>query len=82
MDDDNAGYLEGSVLTSARKLVSDALLDGTDLSGVVDFAESKWERSDWWKARCISQELLDYLEKHDATASPEDKQAGNAISCH
>ena len=65
-----------------RKLVSDAVLDGADLSGVVDFAESKWERSDWWKARCISQELLDYLEKNDATASPENKQAGNAISCH
>jgi len=65
-----------------RRLVSDVILDGTDLSGVEDFAESKWERSDWWRAKCISKELLDYLEKNDATASPENKQAGNAISCH
>jgi Pentapeptide repeats (8 copies) len=65
-----------------RKLVSDAILDGSDLSGVLDFAESKWERSTWWNAKCISPELLDYLEKNDATASPENKQAGKAIPCH
>jgi hypothetical protein len=65
-----------------RKLVSNVALDGADLSGVEDFAESKWEKSNWWKAKCISKELLEYLEKNDATVSPEDKRAGNSISCH
>jgi Pentapeptide repeats (8 copies) len=80
----NADF-SGAKFTGAvfrRRLVSYAILDGTDLSGVLDFAESKWERSNWWNAKCISQELLDYLEKNDATASPENKQAGKAISCH
>lgn len=68
--------------TFTRKLVSKVTLDGADLSGVKDFAESHWEDSNWWKAKCISKDLLEYLEKNDATASPENKQEGNAITCH
>jgi uncharacterized protein YjbI with pentapeptide repeats len=65
-----------------RKLVSNVTLDGANLSRIEDFAESKWEYSNWWKAKCISKELLEYLEKNDATANPENKRAGNAITCH
>lgn len=68
--------------TFTRKLVSNVTFDGANLSGVEDFAESKWEYSNWWKAKCISKELLEYLEKNDATADPENKRAGNGISCH
>lgn len=68
--------------TFTRKLVSNVTLDRADLSGVKNFEESKWENANWWKAKCISRELLEYLEKNDATASPENKQEGNAISCH
>lgn len=68
--------------TFTRKLVSNVTLDQADLSGVKNFEESKWENANWWKAKCISRELLEYLEKNDATASPQNKQEGNAISCH
>lgn len=68
--------------TFTRKLVSNVTLDGANLSGVEDFAESKWEYSNWWKAKCISKELLEYLEQNDATAGPENKREANAISCH
>lgn len=68
--------------TFTRKLVSNVTLDEADLSGVKNFEESKWEHANWWKAKCISRELLEYLKTNDATASPENKQEGNAISCH
>lgn len=69
----------GATLTT--KLVSNVTLDGTNPSGVEDFAESKWRYSKWWKAKCISKELLQYLEQNDATTGPENKREANAISC-
>jgi len=65
-----------------RRLVSHVMLDGADLSGVKEFEESKWEHANWWKAKCISKELVEYLEKTDKTASPEAKKEAHAITCH
>ena len=66
----------------SRKLVANVFLDGADLSGIEEFADSKWQNSNWWKANCISKELLAYLEMNDSSASPENKRAGSSIACH
>jgi len=65
-----------------RRLISHANVAGADLSGVVDFSESKWELTNWWDAKCLSEVLLHYLENNDATASSENKAKAHAISCH
>jgi len=60
-----------------RRLISNADLGQADLSGVVSLAESKWEVTNWWEAKCLSQQLFDYLENNDVTATPENKRAAH-----
>jgi uncharacterized protein YjbI with pentapeptide repeats len=38
-------------------------LTGADLSGIKKFEQSTWQNVEWWKAKCISPELYDYLEQ-------------------
>ena len=64
-----------------RKLISNVSLDGADLSGVTDFADSKWEYTNWWKAKCVSAELLAYLEKNDGTATSENRREAHSLLC-
>lgn len=56
-------------------------LDGADLTGVTDFAESQWEYADWWKAKCLSAQLLAYLEKNDGTATLQNKREAHSVIC-
>ncbi len=64
-----------------RRLFSGVALDGADLCGITDFDESKWEDTNWWQAKHISKELLDYLEKNDPVAFSNHKDAARKISC-
>jgi hypothetical protein len=53
--------LHGANLTSA--LVMNCDLRDADLSRVTNFGGSIWFNSNWWRAKAISPELLDYLKK-------------------
>jgi hypothetical protein len=64
-----------------RKLISNVTLDGADLKGVTDFEESRWEYTNWWKAKCLSPELLAYLEKNDSTATLQNRHEAHSVLC-
>jgi hypothetical protein len=40
-------------------------LKGSDLSGIVNFEGSTWQNVEWWRAKCLSSELYDYLSRYN-----------------
>jgi hypothetical protein len=57
-------------------------LDDADFSGVTVYDGSRWENSNWWDAKCIPQQMLDYLLKvdpHPLTLEAKSKLVSN---CH
>ena len=64
-----------------RKLISNVTLDGVDLKGVADFEVSRWEYTNWWTAKCLSPELLAYLQKNDSTAPLQNRREAYSILC-
>ena len=63
--------------------VSKVALDGADFSGVTVYDGSRWEDSNWWNAKCVPQNLLDYLLKvdpHPLTPQEKSKVVSNCTS--
>lgn len=77
--DCNFGATNLSGAQLSRKVISHVTFDKANLSEIKDFERSKWEHSNWWKANCISSELLTYLEANDATATDSEKQEAYQI---
>jgi Pentapeptide repeats (8 copies) len=49
-------------------------LEGADFNGVTSFEGSRWEDSNWWEAKCIPHDMLNYLVTADHHAiSVEDR---------
>lgn len=57
-------------------------LDGADFRGVTVYEGSKWEGSNWWDAKCVPQELLDYLLRVDTHRTTEEAKRRLVSNCH
>ena len=55
-------------------------LEGADFSGVNVVAGGRWEDTNWWSAKCVPQEMLDYLvreTKHSVSLKERTRLTGN-----
>ena len=61
--------------------VRNVTLDGADFGGVTRFSGSRWENSNWWKAKCIPQSLLDYLLKTGSQPLTSNERSALVSGC-
>jgi pentapeptide repeat protein len=68
----------GAILSDVY--VKDVVLDNADFSNVEDVEGSRWENSNWWDAKCVSQTMLTYLLKvsnHPMTPEAQSRLVSN-----
>lgn len=62
--------------------VRNAILTDANLSHVTVYEGSRWEGSNWWDAKCIPQQMLDYLLRVDAHALTPQAKGRLVSNCH
>jgi uncharacterized protein YjbI with pentapeptide repeats len=56
-------------------------LEGADFSGVTVVEGSRWEDTNWWRAKCVPPGMLDYLIQQTKHAVSHEDRAGLTGSC-
>ncbi|MGA1987272.1 MAG: pentapeptide repeat-containing protein [Candidatus Sulfotelmatobacter sp.] len=56
-------------------------LEGADFSGVSEVTGSRWEDTNWWRAKCVPPAMLEYLVQQTKHAVSQDDRMTLARNC-